>query len=74
MQELSQDDLQGSQRLTTPAKIWTLAEFPPSLGLVNVCKCQPDKAGHGHHAQMLPPKNLAVFALVWFEDVVQPPL
>ena len=63
MQELSQIDLQGSQHLKTSAKIWTLTEFPPSLGLVNVCKCLPDKAGHGHHAQMLPPKNLAIFAL-----------
>ena len=45
-----------------------------ALVLVNVCKCLPDKAGHGHHARMLPPKNLAVFALVWFKVVVQPPL
>ena len=42
--------------------------------LVNLCQGPPDKALHGHHARMLPPKNLAVFALVWFEVVVQPPL
>lgn len=42
--------------------------------LVNVRKCLPDKARHGHHARMFPLENLAVFTLVWFKVDVQPPL
>ena len=41
---------------------------------VNVPIRLPDKAGHGHHACMLALENLAIFTLVWFEVVVQPPL
>ena len=41
--------------------------------LVNVFECLPHKAGHGHHARMFPPKDLAIFTLVWLKVVVQPP-
>jgi hypothetical protein len=44
------------------------------LVLVNVFKCLPNKAGHGHHARISPLEHLAVFALVWLKGVIQPPL
>ena len=45
-----------------------------ALVLVDVCKCLPDKCRYGHHAGMLALENLAIFSLVFFEVVVQPPL